>query len=154
MLGQEELVEQAIDLEEPLTVERDHVSLDRTEPGVTQRLERRGESDPRVDAELLRKIGRTGTAEFELKNELSNEALIRRGCQRPGHRGTARFYRCEVGIEVVLILVVGTTDVPETRHPEAHEIGARPEAIAIDEVSRRFVERVARTRGSDRHSRL
>src|SRR5262245_39333699 len=72
VLGEEELVDQAVHLEEPLPVEPELVAAVFQVAAVLQRLQRRREPLLELDPELLPEVAGADVAELELQDELAD----------------------------------------------------------------------------------
>ena len=113
VLGQEELLKVAVNLEQAVPVDDDVAILHGEMPRLAESFEGLGESDGRVDPELKAEILETQAAQLQLEDEFANEALLRRGGEGPVDGESLVTHGGNVGIEVVMVLVVGAADMAE-----------------------------------------
>src|SRR5262245_20013121 len=132
MVGQEEFVEQTIDLEQAVARQLDLVIAELREALILHPVELGREALQHVLAELVLVVAGAGRSELELENELANEALLRTRGVGAVDGAVAAIDGFDVGRDVSLVLQMDAAEVAEGGDSEREKIGALPEGVAID----------------------
>ena len=99
-----------------------------------ERRKRSGEPVARVDAVLVPEVGRANRAQLELEHKLSNEPLLVGRAVGAVQRNASRLHRRGIGVPGIEVLHVHAVDVSERRHAQSGQVGALPQAVAVDEL--------------------
>ena len=111
MLGEEELVQQLVDLEKRFAIEPQTAVVKREKALFVQLSKARCEPFLRVNTKLPAEVVAADMAELHLQNELANHAFFMRGSKGSVNGKLSFLQPSEVRSPVVLVLEVRPTDV-------------------------------------------
>ena len=111
MLGEEELMEQFVDLEKSFAIESQTAVIKREKALALQFAQARCEPFLRVNTKLPAEVVSADMAELHLQNELANHAFFMRGSEGPVDGKLSFLQLSEVWRPVVLVLKVRAADV-------------------------------------------
>src|SRR3954466_2221126 len=133
MFGQKEFVQKAVYLQEPFAVQDDLVALHRKKAPILEALHRLREMDARVRSKFILEVSTADVAQFQLQDELTDVAFVRGGSESAVNWKLTGIDARYVRLEIVVILIMHSADVPEGRNSEGEQIGPSPEPIAVKE---------------------
>src|SRR5260370_28670760 len=106
MLGEEEFMQQLIDLQQALATQSQPIPVPREEPFLLQFTERTGEPALNVSPEFALEVGAVDAPQFHLKNEFPNHPLFMGGRQGAVNRKLPLLELVDVVCEFVFVLKV------------------------------------------------
>src|SRR5687768_3399520 len=89
MFGQEEFVQQTIDLQQTVAIEADFVARHAEKPPILQGADGLLETLDGISAKFIFEVTAADRAEFQLQNQFANEPLVVGGRQRAVNRQVA-----------------------------------------------------------------
>src|SRR6266576_7345607 len=104
MLRQKKFRQQAIYLQQSLSIQQHLVLVDAQESPILQPLHGLGESIAQFDAKLFAEVTSADMAKLELQNKLANQSLLVGWRQRSPYWQFALLNTLHIRLEVVLIL--------------------------------------------------
>src|SRR4051794_31870197 len=113
MLGEEELVQQPVDLDQAVAAQAQNIVVDTQEAPVLQPAELTREPAADVDPELVMEVVAFHSPEFHLQNEFPDHPLFVGWRQRAVNRKLAFSNLVDIGTELMLVLKMRAAHVRE-----------------------------------------
>src|SRR4051812_6903927 len=126
MFRKEKFVQQPVDLQKPLAIDANIVPIHAHEPPIFQSLDRLCELLARINFKLLREVLAAYTTKLELQDEFTNVFFLLCRNQRTEDRQFPGLDFLNVRIEIMMVLVMCSTNMPERGHSQRKQIRPRP----------------------------
>src|SRR5512146_1622346 len=118
MFRKKELVQQTIHLEQAIAIEPNTIPFPGKKTPIFQCPQRGGETLPHIHSKLRVKVRTTRPPELQLEHELTYQALVLGGRERAINGQLSIGQRVHVGLELVLVLIMRSPEVPERCHAQ------------------------------------